>query len=158
MDDVELSTMIDVHLAEQALALSKKRLLWVQHKALLTPIIKELTHQGIEPNFTGDDIILSFTGDALKLRHAMEVLVAAHFTTTADKPKPGDTMWYAFFSHSACRIKLFVNFSSSVCIRKKIGTKLVEQDVYETICGDCTTDSLQLPALAPILNHDALPW
>ena len=158
MTDITPSNMIDISLAEQQLALAKKRLLWDRHKATLLPIITALTKQGIEPNYKEDDISIQFTGDAAKLRDAMDVIVAADFSTQSAAPKLGDTMWYGWFTREYCPIKLWVHFTSSVCTRKKIGTKMVEQDVYETICGDCTTESMQLPAPAPVLNHEALPF
>jgi hypothetical protein len=158
MTDIIPSSLIDINLAEQQLALAKKCLLWNRHKALLFPIITALVEQGIEPHYKTDDISIEFTGDAAKLRDAMAVIVDADFSTTFAPAKPGDTMWYGWFTREDCPIKLWVHFTSSVCTRKKIGTKMIEQDVYETICGDCTTESMQLPAPAPVLNHEALPF
>jgi hypothetical protein len=35
-------------------------------------------------------------------------------------------------------VRIWLAFSSTVCRRVKIGTKTVEQDVYETVCDELT--------------------
>ena len=40
-----------------------------------------------------------------------------------------------FYNHDQeDRLPVYISFSSTKCTRKKIGTKMVEQPVYETVC------------------------
>lgn len=155
LDTTELDpqSIIDIQLREQALALQKKRLHWHQSKAIVLPVIQELVKQGIEPGITQNYIDVSFAGDAPKLKAAIRAMMQGGFRTTADPPKPGDTQWYGFFRREDSQIEIFVNFTSSVCVRKKVGTRTVQEDVYEVICGDCGVESMQLPAPAPVLEE-----
>jgi hypothetical protein len=150
-EELDSQTLIDIDLAEQVLNLSRKRLRWQESKAILAPVVAALIKQGIEPHMRDNDLNVGFTGDAAKLKAAIDVLDAAGLTTSNKPPAPGDTTWYGFFKSPASQIDVWLHFTSSVCIRKKIGTKMVETDVFETICGDCTIESMHLPAPAPVL-------
>jgi hypothetical protein len=149
--ELDPQTIIDIDLAEQVLALSRKRLRWKESKEILTPVVAALIKQGIEPHMRDEYLNVPFAGDAAKLKAAIDVLDENGFITQSKPPAPGDMNWWGFFNCPASQIDIWVNFASSVCIRKKVGTKMVETDVFETICGDCTTESMQLPAPAPVL-------
>lgn len=128
--ELDDQTIIDIDLAEQSLALQRKRLRWAESKAILTPIVKEFIKQGIEPNMRDNDLNIPLGGDAAKLKAATDVLVSAQFVTYSDAPKPGETTWDGFFRNPASQINVWLTFTSSVCVRKKVGTKMVEQDVF----------------------------
>jgi hypothetical protein len=126
---------IEILLAEQALALAKQRQKWNSIKDFYRPIINALLRLGVEPSLSSE-IDVRFAGDAHKLASVVRILRTSGFNTDAARPKQGDTSWSAFYTHPDCGTKLYLYFSSSVCKRVKVGTKMVEQDVYETQCGD----------------------
>lgn len=100
-------------------------------------LFRALEELEIEPNFQlGDDYIsVSFAGDGPKLT-AVWKLFRQNGYNTNDRPKKGDTTFYSFWSGPEGLAKLFLNFSSSVCRRVQVGTKMVEQPIYETQCGE----------------------
>lgn len=77
---------------------------------------------------------LGFTGDGEKLKTVWGMLRRAGYHTS-QRPAKGDSKFNAFW-YRAGSCDLFMMFSSSVCKRVKVGTKTVEQDVYETQCGE----------------------
>lgn len=137
---------IDLALAEQSLALAKLRLRWNAIKDFYRPIINAFHRLGLEPRLA-TDIDLSFTGDAKKLAAVVTILRGSGFNTNAERPKKGDTCWHAYYAHPDCETKVWLYFTSSVCVRVKVGTKMVEQDVFETRCGDISTEET-----APLLS------
>lgn len=109
----------------------------------------------IEPGFDldGDYINLSFAGDGPKLA-AVWKLLRQHGYKNSCHPKKGDTTFYAFWEQEGYA-KFFMNFTSSVCRRVKVGTKTVEQDVYETQCGEMPTDlEIEAPKKAVVEVDD----
>ncbi len=90
----------------------------------------------IEPGFGLDDnyISLAFAGDGAKLA-AVWKLLRQHGYKNSCHPKKGDTTFYAFWEQEG-HARFFMNFTSSVCRRVQVGTKLVEQPIYETQCGE----------------------
>lgn len=136
MDDIEsIDTSVEVELAEAAIALSKRRQTWDSIKEFYRPIVRALQRLGIEPKLSGD-IDVSFTGDVHKFSAAVRILRTHGFTTTALPPKAGQSAWYGYYRHPEVDVQVWLHFTSSVCRRVKIGTKMVEQDVYETVCGE----------------------
>ena len=117
---------------------------WNQVRPQLTPMIEELIKLGIEPNFTSYSLDIAFTGDADKLVAALRIIMREGYKGKADKPKMGDTSWYSWFNAEG-KHAIWFNFTSSVCRRVKVGTKMVEQDVFETRCGDAPVeDNLEI--------------
>ncbi len=83
-------------------------------------------------------VALRFTGDGVRLGAVWGELRRSSFVPDGH-PKKGDSSAYIFFRNNSDGeeyLPIFLNFSSSVCRRVKVGTKTVEQDVYETVCGE----------------------
>jgi len=135
---------IELALAESALALAKSRAKWNSIKDFYRPIINAVQRLGLEPTLS-NEVDLRFAGDAQKLAAVVRVLRTAGFTTTAERPKQGDTTWHAYYEHPNCATRVWLYFTSSVCKRVKVGTKMVEQDVYETRCDDIS--GIETPVL-----------
>lgn len=79
-------------------------------------------------------IDLSYAGD----KHVLEGVFAA-LRQLGYKPssRPKDekmTSFSCWFDHDEESLRLWLSFSSTVCKRVKVGTKMVEQDVYEIVC------------------------
>lgn len=77
---------------------------------------------------------MRFTGDGRRLADVWR-LMRTHGFTNAARPKKGDTSFSDFFEKEGC-LKFWLSFSSTLCKRVQIGTKTVEQPIYETICGE----------------------
>ncbi len=142
--DTMMDDPIEISLAEQSLALAKQRQQWNAIKDFYRPIINALQRLGIDVRLT-NAIDVTFAGDAHKLASVVRILRTSGFSTEAAKPKQGDTSWYAYYTHPDCGVMVWLYFTSSVCRRVKVGTKMVEQDVFETQCGDISID--EPPAL-----------
>jgi len=122
-------------------------------------LFRALEDMDIEPGFNldGDYINLSFAGDGLKLA-AVWKLLRHHGFKNSCHPKKGDTTFYAFWKQEG-HAEFFMNFTSSVCRRVKVGTKTVEQDVYETQCGELPTDlEIEAPKNAVVEADDEIPF
>jgi hypothetical protein len=157
-----LESSVDISLAEQALKLAKMRQRWAACRDIFAPVVSAFQRIGIEPTFQGDDYVtVMATGDKSRLEQAFRILRGAGFTFRADRPKKGDSQWYAFFAHPDSETKIFFQFTSSVCKRVKVGTKMVEQDVFETQCGDITVDApeaLSAPPALHLVTADDVPF
>lgn len=99
-------------------------------------LFRQLESLDIDMQFCADSyyIALRFSGDGEKLKTVWGILRRAGFNTR-QRPEKGDTGFNAFWSREGFS-ELFMCFSSSLCRRVKVGTKLVEQDVFETQCGE----------------------
>lgn len=111
----------------------------------------------IEPGFSmdGDYINLSFTGDGPKLA-AVWKLLRHHGFKNSCHPKKGDTTFYAFWEQEG-HAKFFMSFTSSVCRRVQVGTKMVETPIYETHCGEMPTE-IEAPNNAVVEVDDEIPF
>ena len=85
-------------------------------------------------NLDNDYIAMLFTGDGKRLGDVWGALRQHGYTTHA-RPKKGDTTFYSFWELEG-QARIFMSFSSSMCRRVQVGTKMVEQPIYETQCGD----------------------
>jgi hypothetical protein len=132
-----LESSVDIALSEAMLNLVKIRARWAAHRDFFAPIVAAFQRIGVDPKMDSANYLsVTMTGDKDKLAAAFRILRGAGFTFTADRPKKGDSEWYAFFSHTMCPVDIWFSFTSSVCRRVKVGTKTVQQDIYETVCGD----------------------
>ena len=155
-----LDDPIEIALAEKAIALAKTRAKWNSIKEFYRPIINALHRLGLEPSL-GTDIDLNFAGDAHKLAAVVRILRVSGFSTKGERPKKGDVTWHAYFAHPECDTKVWLYFTSSVCRRVKTGTKMVEQDVYETHCDDISMPDESAGLLemsAPQLPINEIPF
>lgn len=156
MNSVELidENIIDLQLQEEALKLAKRKVKWNANRSLLSGIVNALVKLGLEPHIT-EYITVNCTGDAKKLAAVVRIFRISGFSSNADKPKKGDSTWYAFFDSPECPIRIWFAFTSSVCRRVQIGTKIAEIPIYETICGEeiapCETALISVTESTPAL-------
>lgn len=99
-------------------------------------------------------INVTFTGDGARLTAVWRAFRTHGYNTEA-RPKKGDTTFYAFW-HRDGMSKLFMHFSSSMCRRVQVGTKMVEQPIYETQCGELPEldHTASVPAVVETTNED----
>jgi len=87
-----------------------------------------------EPDFSNKAIDLSFAGD----KHVLDGIFGA-FRKLGYNPssRPGQkpqSYFSCFWTNPDKQIKYWMTFTSTQCTRIKVGTKMVEQDIFETVC------------------------
>lgn len=99
------------------------------------PMFLQLEEWGIDISFDFNGYIdVRFTGGRESLVRVWKLLRQNGYSCTS-RPTEGSSHFGGFW-YNGEHAKLYMNFSSSQCVRVKTGTKLVEQDVYEVQCGD----------------------
>lgn len=104
--------------------------------ATMRTIDAQLVALGLTPDFRVSDSSwdLTVTGNC-----NTRTLVLAVFQTHGYKPmfepKDGESYYSTWMLHEN-RDRFWFSFANTACERVKVGTKMVEQDVYETRCTD----------------------
>lgn len=170
MSNVELvdENLIDLQFQEAALRLAKRKARWNANRVLLTGVVNALVKCGVEPSFDTDYLQVSCAGDKHKLATVIRIFRISGFNSTAARPKKGDSSWCAWFKSPECTVDIWFNFTSSVCKQVKVGVKTVTVDVYETQCGDISTEEIlvinqdfaeiELRVSAAIAQDDDIPF
>jgi len=125
-----------LRLVEQSQKTAKHAKEFRQTVGALPELFRTFEEMDIEPCFDLDNpyICLAFTGDGKRLGEVWGLL-RRHGYKTDTHPEKGSTEFYAFWDRPEVA-RLFMHFTSSMCRRVKVGTKMVEQDIYETQCGE----------------------
>lgn len=157
-----LEDPIELLLAQNAINLARARSRWASVKDFYRPILNAFQRLGIEPRLS-NDLDIAFAGDAHKLAAVVRILRTNGFTTQSARPEPGSTTWYARYKHPEVPLDTWLSFTSSVCKRVKVGTKMVEEDIYEVQCGDISAMVDEQPALtivpaSPELESPEIPF
>lgn len=115
--------------------LREKRLRLKAHGQKVAPLLAELQALGCELSYP-NSIDVRLIGDKHAFLALLRILNKHGFRTK--KIEKGATEYFESFSVPGTdyELGLWVYFTSSVCRRVKVGTKMVEQDVYETVCDE----------------------
>ena len=133
--DNQIEDPIDEKLIQEVSEIETRRERWLDVREYFLPLVRRFKGLEIEPSFNGRDINLPFSGDKAKLTSVIRILRTNGFDTDAEAPKANSNYWSAYFTNSEDpRIQFWISFSSTVCRMVKVGTKMVEQDVYEVQC------------------------
>jgi hypothetical protein len=112
----------------------------------------ELEAMDIEPSFdfTGGSIDINFAGDGPKLAAIWQLLRRVGYEPDG-RPNKGDVSYSSYWRQDGYA-NIWIHFSSTVCKRVQVGTKTVEQPIYETRCDSISdeVEALEQPAQAPI--------
>ena len=108
-------------------------------------LFTELELIPVEIRFDANDgaINIRFTGDGDLLGRVWNVLRTHGYQPTS-RPEPNSSQFYCTWVRKAYA-NIWMNYSSSVCQRMKVGTQTVTQDVYEIRCGEL-----------PMLDHPSV--
>lgn len=151
MDMTEVKSPIELELENQKLRLAQKIAKWNGAKSILDPLCNALLMVGVEASFDGQ-INVNFAGDKDQLAKVMRIVRTGGWVfTNTHRPKKGGTSWTSYAGHPHTTVQMWFYFTSTVCKRVKVGTKMVEQDIYEVECGDIS-DGQETPSLG-----DAIP-
>lgn len=81
-------------------------------------------------------LYVSFSGDGKKLAAVFRAF-RSHGWKLDDfcgtRPKPKTNEWSGYFEKGPLRAR--VQFASTVCTLKQVGTKMIEKPVYEVVCA-----------------------
>lgn len=104
---------------------------------LLPGLFRDLMALDLEPRIAeySDSFDVSLAGDARALARVWGALRRAGYSPRT-RPEKGQSGYTSFWDHAEPdRVtKFYLSFSSTVCRRVKVGTRMVEQDVYENVC------------------------
>jgi hypothetical protein len=76
---------------------------------------------------------ISYAGDKHVLKSIFSTYRKLGYKTTK-RPAENVTEFTSYWSHPDSDMRIWLKFTSTVCKRVKTGTKMVQQDVYETVC------------------------
>lgn len=140
-------THVDILLDRERLNLEERFLAWEANREILGPIVDELHPIAVSVGYPST-LDFSISGDKEVLLKAIRCFRKNKFSTQNSPPAPGENSWSAFFGRPGCSIRIWFSFTSTVCRRVKVGTKMVPQDVYETVCGPMP-DAIELQDIQP---------
>ena len=118
---------------------------WEEHKDFLQPIIDsfkdDLTHTSLT-----NSLDLHIMGDAALLAKVFKKLRSEGYELQSgwERPKAGEISWSGYFKHQYVSEKIWVNFTSSVCKRVQVGTRMEEIPVYEVRCNETVASDPEL--------------
>lgn len=116
---------------------------WVQEKHLYIPIIEKLEALGSEPAYNGY-LYASLTGNRDTILGAIRALRSCGLKSK-EHPKEGQPSFQAWYENADQTVRVYLNFSSTVCRRVKTGTRTEIVDVYEVQCGDDPVPEQDVP-------------
>lgn len=121
-------------IAKKAAELNERQDAVKKHSIRLAPLLAELETIGCEPYFSDAPwMYVSLAGDKHKFLSFVRVMRKHGFKIN---PVEKGATGFNQFCNELGDLQLYVSFSSTACRRVKTGTKLVEQDVYETVCDE----------------------
>lgn len=124
-----------------------------EHGGKLAPMLEELHVLGCQLSYP-NSVDVRLIGDKHQLLSLLRILNRYGFKTK--KIEKGQNEYYESFVVPDSDLGLWIHFTSTVCRRVKIGTKMVEQDVYEVVCDEQMPYGEQPPAPAP--TEDSIPF
>lgn len=121
---------------------------WNRLKGKYLKFVQEMVLLGCELSTDSDfDIHFRVAGD--KQKFLSLVRCQRRYGFKPSMPEKGATSAFWRINDYAEQMAMYFSFSSTVCHRVKVGTKTVEQDVYETRCESFVPDDdpqLEAPA------------
>lgn len=142
---------------------SQKVKKWTEaHQSLVRSfpaLFRRLEALDVEPSFNlrDGDVELSFTGDGHRLAEVWKTLRQAGYKPSTHPEKGSNASFYTRWLQEG-RTDIWMSFSSSVCKRVKVGTKLVEQDVFELQCGELPELESGDKPVAVVEDSDDMPF
>lgn len=145
-----------LRLVERSQTASKNFKAFKQTVNELPELFRGFEERDVDVAFNLDNAYINFqfTGDGARLTAVWKLLRRHGFNTTA-RPEKGDTTFHAFWKREG-HAELFMSFSSSTCRRVQVGTKMVEQPIYETQCGELP--EIEPPANAVVEVDNDIPF
>jgi hypothetical protein len=129
---------------------------WMNAKKNGLPFIRDLLMLGFDLYFSAPYIYLTGTGDKAKFLTLVRLHRKYGHKPTIPSKGATEACWFVNLGPD---VEVFVRFTSTVCKRVKVGTKMEEVAVYETQCEEFVGDEVQeLAGPAPAQLEDTLPF
>lgn len=131
--------IIDKQLEDATLQLASQVAKWNGARSILEPLTAKLAELEIEPRLDGTySYDIQFTGNKKRLEQVWTLLRISGFELPreAKRPEANEPSWHGWFYNEDCEWKIWVNFTSTVCTRVKVGIKMVQEDIYEVKCEE----------------------
>jgi len=85
-------------------------------------------------SFDSDSIDISVSGDQTVLKSIFSALRPLGYVPRSRPDTKPMSTYQTYFDHPDKEMRVWLNFSSTLCKRVKVGTKMQEVDIYETVC------------------------
>lgn len=137
---------------------------WNRRRSQHLKFVQEMVLLGCDLNVDAQfDVFFTLAGDKQKFLQLVRCHRRYGFKPTM--PEKGATSAFWRINDYSEELGMYLSFSSTVCHRVKVGTKTVEQDVYETRCESFVPDEepqleappapvAVLPSVANTLSDD----
>jgi hypothetical protein len=89
-----------------------------------------------EVDIANESIDIAYSGGKLVLKGIFKALRDLGY---APNTRPKDeklSTFSCYWNHPTNDLRIWLSFSSTMCKRIKVGTKMVSQDIYETVCDE----------------------
>ena len=130
--------LVENALDAELLSLNQRRELWRTHRERFLPAVAALKQLGADITFP-NSLDARLSGDRHLFAAVVRALRTRGFTTTQPPPEKGQGYWSAFFElPEVSDLRIWLSFSSTVCRQVQVGTKMVEQPIFETVCDELT--------------------
>lgn len=112
------------------------------HRALmansqkLNALIADLQEIGSDPYSDGDWIFIPLHGDKVKFLQFVRVICKHGFEKPSVEKGATGFNKLVYLGDGDTQLTLYFQFSSTQCRRVKVGTEMVEREVYETVCDE----------------------
>lgn len=108
-----------------------------KHRATYETILRDLSKVNLRGATLMADggLYLSITGDKHDLAALFSVL-RRHGFNSLDRPQAGQTSYSSYWTNKNYEIDIHIMFTSTVCRRVQVGTKIQEVPVYDIICDE----------------------
>lgn len=132
----EMLQEITSELKEAAEYSREKQHYYDYHKQEIKRVARELNlgNALIRANCTATSVDLSVTGNYAVLKDVFHGLRKLGYEPKERPTKEKTATFSTYFTNEVTELRIWMSFSSTVCTRKKIGTKMQEVPVYETVC------------------------
>jgi hypothetical protein len=114
---------------------------WDEHSARMLPVLEAMEEHIIYMSPTSYDLNITVSGDYAVLLKCLRAFRSNGFMSR-EVPEKGQGSFSTYFRDrrddgtDRSDAKFFFTFSSTQCRQVKVGTKMVQQDVYEIICDE----------------------
>jgi len=145
-------------LVEQAQKVKRWSALFQESVKKRLSLFRRLEELDIDVTFsmTDGDVNINFTGDGDRLGAVWGELRKAGWEPVS-RPEKGKSTFYTHW-HQDDLCSFWMQFSSSVCRRVKVGSKMVEQDIYEIQCGELPTLDAPKADLVAVEDANDIPF
>lgn len=133
---------VDIEMEKKRLELEENTRKWLRSRPKLAPVVNAF--EDLATYISVDyQVNIHISGDKDSLIRSFRILRGAGFKTDSPPPRKGENQWVSTWIAPNCPMSIYFNFTSTICRRVQTGTKMVEQAVYETVCGEIEVPTLE---------------